>query len=71
MKATVKFDLDSPQANGLLAYLRTLPFTTVKTTPATRPSKAWLEAIKGGCTVDEFFDELRRRIDKWPDNENA
>jgi hypothetical protein len=64
MKAHVTIDLSNPGASALLGYLDTLPFAEVK-----REKKSFEQACKecNAVTVDEFFDELNRRVDKWPD----
>jgi hypothetical protein len=64
MTANVRIDLSDPMAIGFLQYARTLPFATVdEETKAT--GSAWQHAIdEGAVTVDGFFDELDRRIEK-------
>ncbi|MDR2912981.1 MAG: hypothetical protein LBV38_06835 [Alistipes sp.] len=68
MIANVKIDLSDPMAAGFLQYARTLPFATVDGEGKSAKS-AWQKAIdEGAATVDEFVDEMKARIAKWPDN---
>ena len=57
---------DSPQAEKLLEYLRTLPFAE----EVVEKKKTFREAAKecNAVSVDAFFDELNARIEKWPDD---
>jgi hypothetical protein len=63
---TIIIEEDSPQAKRLLEYIRTLPFVTV----VEEKKKSFREAAEEckAVSVDAFFDELNRRIDRWPDN---
>ena len=66
---TVVIDNTNPQAQELLNYISTFPFARVVRRKAKQQSK-WDKAIADGAvTVDEFIDELKARIDKWPDDE--
>lgn len=72
MTATVKINLNSPQAVSLLGYIETLPFAEVKRS-RTAPKSTWQKAIDDGAvSVDEFIDELRRQVNEHYDGlENA
>ncbi len=60
MDATLKINLNSPQAISFMSYAETLPFVAVEK----RNGKTFEEAVKecNGISVDEFFDELDERI---------
>lgn len=60
--ATIIIEENTPQAKQLLEYIKTLPFATL----VEEKKKNFNEAVKecNAVTVDEFFDELDRRIKK-------
>ncbi len=51
MTATVKIDLNSPQAVSLVSYLETLPFARVKRTKPAPPCQ---------YTIEELRESVRR-----------
>ena len=56
------------QAKKFIEYARTLPFVVVKEEKA-NSQNVWEAAIaEGAVTVKKFTDELRTRIEKWPDD---
>jgi methylphosphotriester-DNA--protein-cysteine methyltransferase len=66
---TVIVDDSYPQAKGFLQYARTLPFAQVKRQMRKTQKSKWQQALdEGAVSVDQFFDELNARIEKWPDN---
>jgi hypothetical protein len=68
MTANVKIDLSNPMALPLLGYLESLPFIEVKRGKP-KSGSVWQQALdEGAVTVDEFVDEMKARIEKWPDN---
>ena len=62
---TIIIEENSPQAKKLLEYIKTLPFATV----VEEKKKSFREAAQecNAVPVKLFTDELRRRIDQWPD----
>jgi len=62
---TIIIEEDSPQAKKLLEYIKTLPFATV----VEEKKKSFREAAKecNAVPAKAFTDELRRRIDQWPE----
>lgn len=65
---TIIIEEDSPQAKTLLEYIKTLPFATV----VEEKKKSFREAAQecNAIPVKEFTDEMRSRIEQWPE-ENA
>ena len=63
---TVIIEDNSPQAKQLLEYIKTLPYATV----VEEKTKSFAEAAEecNAVSVDEFFDELDRRIEQWSDD---
>ena len=63
---TVIIKDNSAQAQSFVEYARTLPFATI----VAEKKKSFEEACKecNAITVDEFFDELNSRIEKWADH---
>jgi hypothetical protein len=60
---TVIINNNGVQARSFVEYARTLPFATV-----VEPKKKSFEEAVAECnavSVDEFFDELNSRIEKW------
>ncbi len=57
---------NDPQARHFVEFARTLPFVKFEE----EKKHTFREAVAecNGIPVDEFFDELDRRIDKWPDH---
>lgn len=62
---TIIIEENSPQAKKLLEYIKTLPFATV----VEEKKKSFREAAQecNAVPVRVFTDELRRRIDQWPE----
>ncbi|NLJ00585.1 MAG: hypothetical protein GX371_05480 [Bacteroidales bacterium] len=62
---TIIIEENSLQAKLLLEYIKTLPFATV----IEEDKKSFREAAEecNAVPVRVFTDELRRRIDQWPD----
>ncbi|MDR1161556.1 MAG: hypothetical protein LBK45_04365 [Tannerellaceae bacterium] len=62
---TIFIEEDSPQAKQLLEYIKTFHFVTV----VEEKKKNFREAARecNAVPVKVFTDELRRRIDQWPD----
>ena len=62
---TIIIEENTPQAKQLLEYIKTLPFATV----VDDKKKRFREAAKecNAVPVRMFTDELRRRIDQWPE----
>jgi hypothetical protein len=62
---TVLIEGNSVQAERSVEFTRTMPFATV----IEEPKKSFEEACAecNAITVDEFFDELNSRIEKWTD----
>jgi predicted HTH domain antitoxin len=63
---TVIIDSAGVQATSFVEYARTLPFATV-----VEEKKKSFEEASAECnavSVDEFFDELNSRIEKWTDH---
>lgn len=62
---TIIIEENSPQAKKLLEYIKTLPFATV----VEEKKKSFREAAQecNAVPVKVFTDELRRRIDQWPE----
>lgn len=62
---TIIIEENSPQAKQLLEYIKTLPFSTV----VEEKKKSFREAAQecNAVPVRIFTDELRRRIDQWPE----
>lgn len=62
---TIIIEENSPQAKQLLEYIKTLPFATV----VEEKKKSFREAAEecNAVPVKVFTDELRRRIDQWPE----
>ncbi len=62
---TIIIEENSPQAKKLLEYIKTLPFATV----VEEKRKSFREAAQecNAVPVRVFTDELRRRIDQWPE----
>jgi len=60
---TVFVKNNSVQARSFIEYARKLPFATV----VEEKKKSFEEAVAecNGVSVDEFFDELNSRIEKW------
>ena len=63
---TIMYNDSSFQAQQLLNYISTLPFATI----IDEKKKSFAEAAAecNAISVDEFFDELNARIEKWEDN---
>ena len=62
---TILIEDNSVQAKQFVKFAGTLPYATV-----VAPKKKSFKEACAECnaiTVDEFFDELDERIDKWPD----
>jgi hypothetical protein len=58
----LQINADSPDAMKFIEFARTLPFVAVD-------KSKWQQALdEGACPVDEFFDELDRRIEKRFEN---
>jgi len=57
---TVVIEESTSQAKQLLEYIKTLPFATV----IEEEKKTFLEAAEecNAVTVDEFIDELKKRV---------
>ena len=62
---TIIIEENNPQAKQLLEYIKTLPFAMV----VEEKKKSFREAAKecNAVPVRMFTDELRRRIDQWPE----
>ena len=62
---TIIIEENSLQAKQLLEYIKTLPFATV----VKEKKSSFQEAAEecGAVSVRMFTDELRRRIDQWPE----
>lgn len=62
---TIIIEENSPQAKKLLEYIKTLPFVTV----VEEKQKSFREAAQecNAIPVNVFSDELRSRIDQWPE----
>ena len=62
---TIIIEENSLQAKLLLEYIKMLPFATV----IEEDKKSFREAAEecNAVPVRVFTDELRRRIDQWPD----
>lgn len=62
---TIIIEENSPQAKKLLEYIKTLPFATV----VEEKKKSFREAAAecNAVPVKEFTDELRQRIEQWPE----
>ena len=57
---------DNNFSQSFVDFARTLPYVTVEETMPRKRTMAEAVAECGGvCTVDDFFDELNERIDKW------
>jgi len=66
---TIVINDNTQQAKQFIKHARTLPFTTVEEEKA-KTLSAWDQAIaEGAVSVDEFIDELKARIAKWPDDD--
>jgi hypothetical protein len=65
---TVIIDEKTPQGKQYLQYTRTLSFATVVDSGAKRKSFREASAQCNAVSVDEFFDELNARIEKWLDH---
>ena len=63
---TIVYNDSSFQAQQLLNYISTLPFATI--IDENKKSFAEAAAECNAISVDEFFDELNARIEKWEDN---
>ncbi len=65
--ATIIIEENSPQAKKLLEYIKTLPFATV----VEEKKKSFRETAKecNAIPVKVFTDELRHRIDQWPETD--
>ena len=63
---TIVYNDSSFQAQQLLNYISTLPFATI----IDEKKKSFAEAVAecNAISVDEFFDELNARIEKWENN---
>ena len=63
---TIMYNDSSFQAQQLLNYISTLPFATI----IDEKKKSFAEAVAecNAISVDEFFDELNARIEKWENN---
>lgn len=66
MIQTVKFDMSYPEAAGVMQFLRTLPFAEVEGDKKKSYREACTEC--GAVPLETFINELRSRIEKWPDN---
>lgn len=66
MKIQFSIDMSNPMALPLVGYLESLPFAAIEK----RDDKTFEEAARecNAVSVDEFFDELDARIERWPDN---
>ncbi len=64
---TIIIEENSLQAKQLLEYIKTLPFVTV----VEENKKSFQEAAKecNAVPVKVFTDELRHRIDQWPEGD--
>ncbi len=64
MRRIVSIDLSNPMAIPLMGYLESLPFVSVE-----KEKKTFEEAAKecDAISVDEFFTEVRRRINEHYD----
>ena len=61
--------INNPQTQQFTKFASTTPFTTTQKKSVTLQSE-WDKAIANGAvTVDEFIDELKALIEKWPDDE--
>lgn len=62
---TIIIEGNSPQAKKLLEYIKTLPFAIV----VEEKKKSFRDAAQecNAVPVRAFTDELRRRIDQWPE----
>ena len=57
---------DNNFSQSFVDFARTLPYVTVEEPMPRKRTMAEAVAECGGvCTVDEFFDELNERIEKW------
>ena len=66
---TIVINENTQQAKQFVKYARTLPFTTVKEKKI-KALSTWNQAIADGAvSVEEFFGELKSRIEQWPDND--
>ena len=63
---TIMYNDSSFQAQQLLNYISTLPFATI--IDENKKSFAEAAAECNAISVDEFFDELNARIEKWENN---
>jgi len=63
MATVIIIEENSPQAKIFLEYTRTLPFVTV--VEANRKNFKEAAAECDAVSVDNFFDELNYRIEKW------
>ena len=63
---TIIIEENSPQAKKLLEYIKTLPYATV----VEEKKKSFREAAAecNAVSAKVFTNELRRRIDQWPDD---
>ena len=64
--ATMIIEDKSVQAMQFIKFARTLPYATIVESGNKNYEEACAEC--GAVTVDDFFDELNARIDKWPDH---
>ncbi len=58
---TVVIKDTNAQAKGLIEYIRTLPFVEIVDEPS---KKTFAEEAKDCISVEQWFGELRGRIDK-------
>jgi len=57
---------DNLLSQSFVDFARTLPYVRVEETMPKKRTLAEAAAECGGvCSVDEFFDELNERIEKW------
>ena len=63
--ATIIIKEDSPQAKKFLEFVRTLPFATIL-----EQKRNFREAADecNAVSVDTFIDELKTKIEKWPED---
>ena len=62
---TIYIEDNSVQAERFVEFTRTMPFATVVEDKKQSFAEACAEC--NAITVDEFFDELNSRIEKWTD----
>jgi hypothetical protein len=64
MTATVRFNLNNPQAVSLLSYIETLPFAEVKRNRTPSNTSVKQAVGKGVVSLDEFDVRFKETITK-------